>query len=159
MFHSGTLLRTITRDSLSDISEELLQQGNGRARIHRSFCWKKQKPEQTYIAKHQKITANHKKSRHLSFSTFNIYVLVLVSQSCLILCNPMDCSLPGSSVHGILQTRILEYSLLRGIFPNQETEPRFPTSQADPLRSEPPGKPFIVWEEAHWSYFFGIHLN
>ena len=29
-------------------------------------------------------------------------------QLCLILCNPMDCSLPGSSVHGILQARILE---------------------------------------------------
>ena len=28
-------------------------------------------------------------------------------QSCLTLCNPMDCSPPGSSVHGILQTRIL----------------------------------------------------
>ena len=30
-------------------------------------------------------------------------------QSCLTLCNPMDCSLPGSSVHGILQERILEW--------------------------------------------------
>ena len=30
-------------------------------------------------------------------------------QSCLTLCNPMDCSLPGSSVHGILQARILEW--------------------------------------------------
>ena len=29
-------------------------------------------------------------------------------QSCLTLCNPMDCSLPGSSVHGILQARILK---------------------------------------------------
>ena len=29
-------------------------------------------------------------------------------QSCPTLCNPMDCSLPGSSVHGILQARILE---------------------------------------------------
>ena len=29
-------------------------------------------------------------------------------QSCPILCNPMDHSLPGSSVHGILQARILE---------------------------------------------------
>ena len=35
--------------------------------------------------------------------------LCLVSQSCLTLCNPMDCSLPGSSVHGILQARILEW--------------------------------------------------
>ena len=32
----------------------------------------------------------------------------LVAQSCLTLCNPMDCSSPGSSVHGILQARILE---------------------------------------------------
>ena len=33
----------------------------------------------------------------------------LVSQSCLTLCNPVDHSLPGSSVHGILQSRILEW--------------------------------------------------
>ena len=32
----------------------------------------------------------------------------LVTQSCPTLCNPMDCSLLGSSVHGILQARILE---------------------------------------------------
>ena len=32
-------------------------------------------------------------------------------QSCLTLCNPMDCSPPGSSVHGILQARILEWLL------------------------------------------------
>ena len=36
-------------------------------------------------------------------------VRVLVTQSCLTLCNPIDCSLPGSSIHGILQTRILEW--------------------------------------------------
>ena len=35
-------------------------------------------------------------------------VKVLVAQSCLILCDPMDCSPPGSSVHGILQARILK---------------------------------------------------
>ena len=33
----------------------------------------------------------------------------LVAQSCLTLCDPMDCSLLGSSVHGILQARILEW--------------------------------------------------
>ena len=32
-----------------------------------------------------------------------------VAQSCLILCDPMDCSLPGSSVHGIFQARVLEW--------------------------------------------------
>ena len=37
------------------------------------------------------------------------YCCCLVPNSCLILCDPMDHSLPGSSVHGILQTRILEW--------------------------------------------------
>ena len=32
-----------------------------------------------------------------------------VTQSCLTLCDPMDCSLPGSSVHGIFQARVLEW--------------------------------------------------
>ena len=34
---------------------------------------------------------------------------VLVAQSCSILCDPMDCSSPASSVHGIPQARILEW--------------------------------------------------
>ena len=47
-----------------------------------------------------------------------------VTQSCLTLCDAMDCSLPGSSVHGILQARILEWvvissSLHQGIFLTQ----------------------------------------
>ena len=36
-----------------------------------------------------------------------IIVLCLVTQSCPTLYDPLDCSLPGSSVHGILQARIL----------------------------------------------------
>ena len=32
-----------------------------------------------------------------------------VAQSCLTLCDPMDCSLPGSSVRGIVQARVLEW--------------------------------------------------
>ena len=46
-------------------------------------------------------------------------VLCSVAKLCLILCNPMDCSLPGSSVHGISQARILEQvaiSFSRGSF-------------------------------------------
>ena len=38
-----------------------------------------------------------------------VKVRVLVAQSCLTLCDPMRCSPPGSSVHGILQARILEW--------------------------------------------------
>ena len=36
-------------------------------------------------------------------------VIALVAQSCPTLCDPVDYSLPGSSVHGILQARILEW--------------------------------------------------
>ena len=36
-------------------------------------------------------------------------VKVLVAQFCLTLYNPIDCSLPGSSIYGILQARILEW--------------------------------------------------
>ena len=32
-----------------------------------------------------------------------------VAQLCLTLCDPMDCRLPGSSVHGIFQVRVLEW--------------------------------------------------
>ena len=41
--------------------------------------------------------------------TPNQDVCVLVAQLCPILCNPMDCSPPGSSGHGILQAEILEW--------------------------------------------------
>ena len=37
------------------------------------------------------------------------HLKVLVTQSCLTLCDPTDCSSLGSSVHGILQARILEW--------------------------------------------------
>ena len=35
-----------------------------------------------------------------------------VAQSCLISCDPMDCGLPGSSVHGIFQARVLEWGAI-----------------------------------------------
>ena len=46
----------------------------------------------------------------LPFSVSSTVVLnVKVTQSCPTLCNPMDCSPPGFSVHGILQAGILEW--------------------------------------------------
>ena len=53
---------------------------------------------------------------------YTLHVCVLVAQLCLTLCSPRDCTPPGSSVHGILQARILEWvaiSNLQGIFPTQ----------------------------------------
>ena len=69
-------------------------------------------------------------------------VKMKVAQSCLTLCHPMDCSLPSSSVHRILQARILEYPFpSSGDLPNPGTEAGSPTLQADSLPSETPGKP------------------
>ena len=72
---------------------------------------------------------------------------VLVSQLCPALCDTMDCSPPGISVHGILQARILEWvviSFSRGSSSPRDlpwgTEPRSPALQAYSLPSEPPGK-------------------
>ena len=41
-----------------------------------------------------------------------VCVCVLATQSCLTSCNPMDYSPPGSSIHGILQARILEWAAI-----------------------------------------------
>ena len=53
------------------------------------------------------------------------------------------CSLPGSSVHGILQTGILVWATIPfpRDFPNPRIKPGSPALQADSLPSEPPGKP------------------
>ena len=48
--------------------------------------------------------------------------MCLVSQSCLTLCNPMDCSLPGSSVHGIFQAIVLEWIAIS--FSKESSRPR-----------------------------------
>ena len=71
----------------------------------------------------------------------NLSVKVKVkSLSCLTLCDSMDCSLPGSSVHGIFQARILEWvaiSFSRGIFLTQGSNPSILHCKAGALPSEP----------------------
>ena len=52
------------------------------------------------------------------------YVIGLSCFSCIQHCDPMDCSPPGSSVHGILQARMMEWvALLQGVFPTQGLNP------------------------------------
>ena len=65
-----------------------------------------------------------------------------VAQLCLTPCDPMDCSLPGFSVHGIFQARVLDGLPFPspGDLPDTGIEPRSPTLLADALPSEPPGK-------------------
>ena len=63
-----------------------------------------------------------------------------VAQSCPTLCDTMDCSLPGSSVHGIFQARVPEWVAVSfsGDLPNPGIKPGSPALQEDALLSEPP---------------------
>ena len=74
MFYLVALLRTISLEgNLSHSSQELFQSSNGGAKTHKSFSQKE------------------KKIKTLPLSS--------VDQSCLTLCDPMDCSMPGLPVH------------------------------------------------------------
>ena len=70
-------------------------------------------------------------------------------QSCPTLCNPMDCSPPGSSFHGIFLARILEWvgiSFSRGSFqPKDRTLVSCVSCIADSLPTGPPGKPVYTY--------------
>ena len=83
-----------------------------------------------------------------SWSVTNQAGVCVLSQSHSTLCNPKDRSPPGSSIHGILQARILEWVAVSppGDLPDPGMEPRSPALQADSLPPEPPGKPLATKE-------------
>ena len=66
-----------------------------------------------------------------------------VAQSCPTLCDPMDCSPPGSSVPGTLQARVLEWVACSppGDLPNPAIEPMTPALQVDSLPLSRQGSP------------------
>ena len=71
-------------------------------------------------------------------------VLCLVTQSCLTVCNPVDCNPPGYSVHQDSpgkNTGLGCYALLQGIFPTQGSHPGLLHCTAFSLLSESPVKP------------------
>ena len=76
--------------------------------------------------------------KYLLLVTVSVCRTVLVAQSCLTLCDPMDCSLPGFSVHGILQAGILEWTAIP--FSRGTSQPRDQT-----LVSCLAGRFFTVW--------------
>ena len=84
-----------------------------------------------------------------------------VTQSCLTLCNRMECSPPGCSVNGVLQARILEWVAIS--FSRGSSQPRGRTQVphiADSLPSEPPGKSMLyvycttIW--FHILFLYGL---
>ena len=70
---------------------------------------------------------------------------MLIAQSCPPLCHPTDCSLPGSSVHGILWARILEWVAITFSRESSQSRDWIQVSciAGDSLLSEPPGEPGV----------------
>ena len=63
------------------------------------YAVKKKKKKKAEVVTHSHVTETRDEIRSA--------VLCLVAQSCLSLCNPVDCSLPGFFAHGIFQARVL----------------------------------------------------
>ena len=91
-----------------------------------------------------------------SNTAFNPYInhmYCMHAQSCATPCNHTDHSLPGSSVHGILQARLLEWvASSRGIFPTQGSNPHLLHRQAVSLPLCPLGSP-----DASFRHFYYLH--
>ena len=94
----------------------------------------------------------NKQSIFNNICIFLSYVHCMHIQLCLTLCDPTDCSPPGSSIHGLLQgkyTGVGCHFLLQRIFPIEGLSPRLLHLlhwQADSLPLVPPGKPWpFTW--------------
>ena len=84
---------------------------------------------------------------------------MLVAQSCATLCDPMDCSPSGSSVHGILQnTGVGCHALLQGIFLTQGSNWGLLHCRQI-LLSEPLGKPYICIYLPIYPLIHNIHSS
>ena len=76
----------------------------------------------------------------------------LCTQWCLTLCNPMDCSPPHSSVHGILQARIVDWVAMPSSWGSSWSRDWtcisyiYPHWQVGSLPLAPPGKPLYIWQ-------------
>ena len=117
-----------------------------------TYVYARNAPKNVWMNRQQ--TGTHEEAFYLTYMFENcivstcscitcVKVEVLVAQSCP--CDPMDCSPPGSSVHGILQARIPELVAIPspGDLPHPVTEHRFPALEADCLPSKPPGMHII----------------
>ena len=92
-------------EQLNQMHFNKIQVTDSYAYCHRKWCWLSVELKGTALS-HQ----SWRKGRH-EFHPMGMRLdpVCVGAQSCLTLCNPMDCSAPGLSTHGIFQARILEW--------------------------------------------------
>ena len=82
----------------------------------------------------------------------NVLKVSEVAQSCPTLCDPMDCSLPDSSIHGIFQARILEWFAIS--FSRRPSQPRDRTQVSRIV-----GRCFTIWATSKVRLWKGLRLQ
>jgi len=91
---------------------------------------------------------------HFLFQCMKVKSESEVAQSCPTLSNPMDCSLPGSSVPGILQARVLEWGAA-AFSVSSSTAPLSFCLQSSPASRSFPMSWLTRWPK-YWSFSFSI---
>ena len=107
------------------------------------------------VATTEPVYCNYCSLRALEPVLHNKSVYVLVAQLCPTLCDPMNCSPPGSSVHGILQARILEWvasPFSRGIFLTQGLNPGLLNCRQILYNLSHQESPLFFYPLAIWSF-------
>ena len=110
------------------------------------------------------LCCQHMKDLYTSELFFAFLHACSVAQSCRALCDSVDCSPPGSSVHGILQARIVEWVAMPSSRGSSQPRDRTCISQhllhwqVGSLPLAPPGKPnkFLIWNIKRKNM---IHIN
>ena len=80
--------------------------GEGNGNPLQCSCLEKPRDGGAWWAAVSGVAQSRTRLKRLSSSSSSS---MFIAQSCLALCNPMGCSPPGSSIHGIVQTKILEW--------------------------------------------------
>ena len=78
-----------------------------------------------------------------------------VTQSCPTLSDLMDCSLPGSSIHGIFQARVLEWGVI-AVSTSTVSDSQFPSRNSQ-SRKLGPNQSVTCKQEGHWKEEFPHH--
>ena len=94
----------------------------------------------------QSTKRKYLQTRHSSLSMHPTSLKWSLAQSCPTLCDPMDCSLQGSSVHGLFQARVLEWvAMPSSRWSSQPRDQTWVSCNAGRFfTTEPPGKPYKV---------------
>ena len=106
---------------------------------------------------------NKWESSNVSLKVLHVCVCVhACTHSCPTLCNSMDCSLPGSSVQGISQARILEQVAISssGDLPDSGIQPMSPILAGRFFTNEPSGKSLkvLIYHQLFWIYICLINI-